>query len=63
MRIVLTVLALALAALAWHAGGELGERLGVEAFDPLPRLALLLAVLGGFDRVLMLRNGTDHADK
>lgn len=62
MRVVFTLLALALAALAWHAGGELAERLGIEAFDPLPRLALLLAVLGGFDRYLAMRDRNGHAD-
>ena len=63
MKAVFTVLGLALAGLAWHAGGELGERLGLEAFDPLPRLALLLVVLGGFDRMMAFRNGVDNADQ
>ena len=52
MRIALTLLALGAGALAWHYGGWLGEWLGLEVFDPLPRLALLLAVLAGLERVV-----------
>ncbi len=57
-----TLAALAIAALAWHYGGRLGENLGLEAFDPLTRLALLLATLAGLERVLTSRNGKNHAD-
>ena len=62
MRILRTLAALVIAALAWHYGGRLGEYLGLEAFDPLPRLALLLVALTGLERVLTIKNGGNHAD-
>ncbi len=62
MRVVLTLVAVAIGAAAWQGGGWLGEHLGLEVFDPLTRLALLLAVLAGFERVLTFGNGKNHAD-
>jgi hypothetical protein len=62
MRPLLTLAALAIAAAAWQGGGWLGEHLGLEVFDPLPRLALLLAGLAGFERVMTFGNGKNHAD-
>ena len=41
----LTLAAIALAWLAWIAGGEIAERLGVADLDPLPRVAALFAAL------------------
>ena len=49
MRVLWSALAIALAILVWEGSFDLFERIGLDAFDPLDRICLVVLVLSGAD--------------